>query len=235
MALAQSKIYRALGGDMKLIESFCSLVAAEKPAAALAAWIAATAKDATALPISDQNITDFRQGYYARWCRHNTTLAAIRERAAQARRVVSEATAGGASLTEAARQTAMQVVADVLADFDPEALKEKLADDPAKFFALAQTITASAGVETAQATLKQRNRKLEADLRLREEQLEKLAAEREAREARLKAAATAAQAAANAPSASAEEIRQRTISLVDEVFGIKRGAHAATPEKEAPK
>ena len=65
MAASNSKILRALGHDAKLLEAFCQLVLAEKPNRELVNWVAEHAKDDSALPINEPNLTSFRQGYFA--------------------------------------------------------------------------------------------------------------------------------------------------------------------------
>ena len=113
-------------------------------------------------------------------------LSQIRVRAATAARVVREAEAGGASLTEAARAQALNVITDVLSDFDAESLKATLAEDPAKFFSLVKSITDSSAVESARAALAQKAAKLEADLRTAAARIREMESGRELARAKLR-------------------------------------------------
>jgi hypothetical protein len=68
------------------------------------------------------------------------------------------------------------------------------------------------------------DKKLAADLALREEQLAKLQREKtewEEERAKIRATAEAAGVAINKPKASPDEIRAQTVALIDEIMGIK--------------
>lgn len=75
----------------------------------------------------------------------------------------------------------------------------------------------------------QRAAKLVADLRLRDEQLEKFRREKaewEEERAKIRAAASALQKTTDKPKASPDEIRSQAVALIDEVMGIKPKAGA---------
>jgi hypothetical protein len=186
MSLAQSKIYRALGGDLTLVHQVCEQLAAERPAKEIMAWVASSARDKTALPLSDQNISDFRGGYFARWKRARQVSESIRERAAVARQLASEAAAGGASLTEAAQLQASNMLTEALESFDVAHLREVLARNPAQFLQVVNTLGSIARSEHDRRALGLQTSKLEADLRLANERAATLQQQRETAKHQLK-------------------------------------------------
>ncbi len=228
MALHQSKIYRALGGDPKLLERFCERMDAGDSGRALANWVEEFARDVKAIPITDQNITDFRQGYFARWQSRRSTAAAIRERAAAARQLACEATAGGASITEAAQLQAADMLSEVLETFDISMLKGVLAEKPGQFLQVVNTLATLSRRENERTALTQQAAKLAADLRLKDAQIEKSAADLRLRDeqiaalvlrndtlARRIAEDLAAEAAARGGKLTGEQIRAK----IREVYG----------------
>jgi hypothetical protein len=170
MALHQSKIFRALGGDMRLLETFCERMDANAAARELADWITGHAKDGASLPISDQNVTDFRQGYFARWKERQASLQRTREQIAAAQRLVRENGEEGAStLQQAAAAKAACIISEVLEAFDPDTLKAQLEEDPSGFNALAKSIQSLSGADLGYRQYKQRCTELEQKLRIERE------------------------------------------------------------------
>jgi hypothetical protein len=166
MALAQSKIYRALGGDMRLIHALCEEMAAMRSAQTLSDWVRDHIKDPNALPLSDQNWTDFRQGYFAKWQAVQSRSADLRARAATARQLISDTRSGGGSLVEAAQMQATAMLSEVLETFDVETLKETLAEKPAAFIQIVGSLSQLAQGEVARKALAAQMGKLQSDLTL---------------------------------------------------------------------
>lgn len=201
---------------MRLIHALCAEMAAMRPAAALMDWVAARAKDPAALPISDQNLTDFRQGYFAKWQATQSRGAELRERATTARQLCEETRKGGGSLVEAAQLQATAMLSEVLETFDVQTLKETLAEKPAQFLQIVTSLSQLAQGEVARRSLADTNRRLEAALaaaaeklrmereshaealRLARERVATLEAARAATTARLKEKLATLQAAAKA-------------------------------------
>lgn len=75
----------------------------------------------------------------------------------------------------------------------------------------------------------QRGARLALDLKLRDEQLAELRAEREQREAALRAAAATLQQTTSRPKATPDEIRSQAVALIDEVMGLKPKAPTPKP------
>ncbi|AHF92489.1 hypothetical protein OPIT5_29330 [Opitutaceae bacterium TAV5] len=213
MAIHQSKIYRALGGDLKLLEKFCERMDAGDSGRALANWIEEYAHDARSLPVSDQNITDFRQGYFVRWQARRSTAAAIRERAAAARQLAREAAAGGASITEAAQLQAADMLTEVLETFDVGMLKAALIEKPGQFLQVVKTLAGLARSENERKALAQQAEKLAADLKLRDEQIADLQEKRTAAKNKIREQIAALQKALNAKTGNAES-RQRMMESI---------------------
>ncbi|MDR1282657.1 MAG: hypothetical protein LBK99_17820 [Opitutaceae bacterium] len=186
MAIHQSKIYRALGGEPKLLEKFCTRMEAGDSGRALANWVEEHAFNARVLPLTDQNITDFRQGYFARWQERREAAQAIRDRAAAARQLVGEAVANGADLAQGAQTVASAMLTEALGTFDPATFTPLLKENPGMFLKVVQSINTLAAGERDASRLRQEAERLAADLRRLQMQAEKLAADLRLRDADLK-------------------------------------------------
>jgi hypothetical protein len=109
-----------------------------------------------------ENISNWYNSGYQKWLKHRDQLAAIRERSAVALDMVKALKASDAtgnpetSLQEANDLLLASQLNEALSDFDPGNLKALLADDPAKFFELANRITGQSAERT-------RARKLELE------------------------------------------------------------------------
>jgi hypothetical protein len=173
MALHQSKIYRALGGAPRKLDALCELMASGKSARELMDWIAAEGRarrPAEPPPeLTDQNITDFRQGHFARWQARREAAQALRERAAAARRLVSEARAEGASITEAAALSAAATISEALETYTAGDLRARFSENPGDFFKAVGSLAQISRAELARKELEQRAARLEADLTISEE------------------------------------------------------------------
>ncbi|WP_043582613.1 hypothetical protein [Geminisphaera colitermitum] len=217
MALHQSKIYRALGGDLKLLEKFCERMDAGDSARALANWVEEHAFNAKALPLTDQNITDFRQGWFARWQARRSTAAAIRERAAAARQLTREAAAGGASITEAAQLQAADMLTEVLETFDVGMLKAALIEKPGQFLQVVKTLAGLARSENERKALAQQAEKLAADLKLRDEQIATMRQTRDLVKSKLREQIDALKKAIAQKTGSAEGRQRMMQAVVDTI------------------
>lgn len=163
------------------------------------------------IKISGMAASSFRDGPLEEYL---TTLKAKSERAQRVAAYARE----GVSMTEAASIRLQESVFDKLMSGDVE----DLTAEERNIYSLI--------IERARLG-DQRGAKLAADLKLRDEQLAELRAEREKREASLRAAAAALQKTTDKPKASPDEIRSQAVALIDEVMGIKPKAKTAAPAK----
>ncbi|MDR1282646.1 MAG: hypothetical protein LBK99_17760 [Opitutaceae bacterium] len=217
MAIHQSKIYRALGGSRKLLDQFCERMEAGDSGRMLANWVEEYAHDPKALPISDQNITDFRQGYYARWQSQREASAALRDRAAASRQLLSEARAGGASIAEAAQLHATATIAEVLETFDAATLRGLCAEKPAQFLNIVNTLGNLNRSENDRRSLQMQVEKTAAELRLKEEQVGKLQEERQRAKAKIREQIEALGKALAAKSGGAGDRQRMMQAIVDTI------------------
>jgi cytochrome c-type biogenesis protein CcmH/NrfF len=170
VALHQSKIYRALGGDPRKLDAFCGLMESGKSARELMDWVVAESgagrPAGPPVELSDQNITDFRQGHFARWRALRERMAAVRERSAAARQLVREARAEGASITDAAALSAAATISEALETFSAADLRASFTERPGDFFKAVGSLAQISRAEVARKELEQRAVRLESDLRL---------------------------------------------------------------------
>ncbi len=153
------------------------------------------------IKISLPSATAFRDGPL------DDYLATLKAKSERAQRVAAYAREG-VSMTEAASIRLQESVFDKLMSGDVE----DLTAEERNIYSLI--------IERARLG-DQRGAKLAADLKLRDEQLAELRAEREKREAALRAAAAALQKTTDKPKAAPDEIRKQAVALIDEVMGIK--------------
>ncbi|EIP99463.1 hypothetical protein OpiT1DRAFT_03980 [Opitutaceae bacterium TAV1] len=152
--------------------------------------------------ISRTGATSFRDGPLASYL---DELKAKREMAEQ----VSAVAKSGLSLSDATASVLTQKIFD-------QALALDTTDDA--------VLDKSNALSLALSRLRlgdQRARKLEADLKLRDEQVARLTSEREEREAKLRSQAEALRKTTTQAAASPDEIRTQTVALIDEIMGIK--------------
>jgi hypothetical protein len=154
VAFSDSKIYHALGGDPALVDAFCREMDAGRSARELAAWIRARG-DAGA-DISDQNITDFRAGHYAKWRRRREAGERMREQIATAERLFDHSGDGAATAQQYLATLATLNLTDVLEDFDFSTLKAELDDKPKLIFDLTRSIQQLANADVGYRQLRQR-------------------------------------------------------------------------------
>lgn len=164
--------------------------------------------------LTDQNVTDFRQGYYARWRARRDSLAAIRERAASARQLVREATAGGTSITDAAQVTASAMLSEVMETFDIEGLKASLTGKPEQFLKLVETLSMLARAENSRRENAAKAAKLEVDLKLANERLLTMQEKRALEKHQLRKQIAELQKAVAAGSGGAEKRKQMMEAIV---------------------
>ncbi|MDR1279335.1 MAG: hypothetical protein LBK99_00745 [Opitutaceae bacterium] len=134
-------------------------------------------------------------------------IAGLKAKADRARQV-AEFAREGLSMADAASVRLSETVFDELMTPGAAGLTAKERDTYSKIIARTR-----AG--------DQRAAKLEADLKLRDEQVARLTSEREEREAKLRSQAEALRKTTTQAAASPDEIRAQTVALIDEVMGIK--------------
>jgi hypothetical protein len=220
MAFHQSKIYRALGGDPKLLEQFCERMDSAASARDLMDWVREHSPAAAARlqtensPPTDQNITDFRQGYFARWQARREAAQTLRDRAAVARQLVGEARAGGASITEAAALSAAATIGEALETYTAADLRASLAENPADFFKAIGSLAQISRADLARKELEQRAALLEVNLAAATARLDQLRLDNERKVERLIQAVRDA-GKANGGALTGAEVRAK----IKEIYG----------------
>lgn len=100
----------------------------------------ATNGDQTEIEIpNDQNITNWRDGGYAEWCKEQERLDDMRIKREFALDVVKQNEGG--KIHEAGLNLAASQIFEVLQDFDIAALKERLAEDPENFIGVVRALS----------------------------------------------------------------------------------------------
>ena len=96
--------------------------------------------------VTPQNISSWKRHGYQRWLRRQERLEGMQARREFARQLAEKAAADGdADLTlasNAASALAVDAIQDTLEEFDPTLLKDMLAEKPAKFVDLVDSLTA---------------------------------------------------------------------------------------------
>lgn len=88
---------------------------------------------------NDQNITNWREGGYAEWCKEQERLDDMRIKREFAMDVVKQNEGG--KIHEAGLNLAASQIFEVLQDFDIAALKERLAEDPENFIGVVRALS----------------------------------------------------------------------------------------------
>lgn len=96
-------------------------------------------------PVTDQNLSAWRTGQYARWVRRREKIEHTQQLAGFCRKL---AEAGGDALHLPAAMAGGQIM-EVLEDFDPDALRVLLAEKPESYLDLLRTVASLQSAQTA--------------------------------------------------------------------------------------
>ena len=141
-----SRPHRGSGGRIgrmthDLREEVNRLIGEARPAAEIIAWLATRGHPG----VTENQVDAWRNTGYLEHLAHVERLNAIRLRSeASVEMVKAIAHHGKIPIGEANDILLASLIAEALENFDPESLKEALAEDPKKFFNLASAVTAQA-------------------------------------------------------------------------------------------
>ena len=172
-----SRPYRGSGGRIGRLTSDLRtevnrMIGEARPAAEIAAWLSQRGHPG----VTENQIDAWRNSGYLDHLRHVERLDAIRLRSeASVEMVKAIARQGKIPIGEANDILLASLIAEALESFDPESLKEALAEDPKRFFSLASAVTGQAAervrrekleleFEKFRETLAERRRKIESSL-----------------------------------------------------------------------
>ncbi|MFN7141291.1 MAG: hypothetical protein ACK4UN_18345, partial [Limisphaerales bacterium] len=99
--------------------------------------------------INEQNLTNWKDGGHQDWLRTQERIEEIAARKEAALDMVRELKQGGEiHITEANELILASQINEALSDFDPQILKELMAEKPGEFFKLAQAVTSQTNERT---------------------------------------------------------------------------------------
>lgn len=116
--------------------------------------------------LSDQNLTNWRQGGYQDWLNNQRRIEEMQARADLAVDLARQLQDANLDFADANELLVASQINDVLSDFNPEHLKALLTESPKQFFNLVQSVT-------AQSNEKTKREKLELDFRKYKDQVER--------------------------------------------------------------
>lgn len=108
---------------------------------------------------SPENISNWRQGGHQHWLNGQERFEHLKLKAEARKAMRDQLAAEGLDITDSNTARLMEIADEVLDEFDPQALKELAATEPAKVFQLLSGVTASASagkVKLAELELKVR-------------------------------------------------------------------------------
>lgn len=116
--------------------------------------------------LTDQNLTNWRQGGYQAWLDNQRRIEEMRVRADLAVDLAAQLKEANLDFADANELLVASQINDVLSDFNPEHLKALLQESPKQFFNLVQSVT-------SQSNEKTKREKLELDFQKYKDQVER--------------------------------------------------------------
>ena len=125
--------------------------------------------------LTDQNLTNWKEGGYQDWCNEQDRINTIRARASASLDMIRALKKeGDVHITEANELMLASQINEVLSEFDPTLLKALMAEKPEKFLQLAFAVTAQSGERTKREKLELELQKYKDKVAAASKELQKL-------------------------------------------------------------